>query len=155
MKDLVTFLSALLLAPLAFAVGAAAASTADQKPQQEFTLKEHFGVSHAEQVVMYEREFVFVKNRFLASRETITFEESFKARIAPLWNTRNIGPQVGAHWANTFMGTLVANNGTVEMECPPVDLLVWFAPRPDCRLQVVDRLVEDARAIACSAQVRY
>ena len=35
------------------------------------------------------------------------------------------------------------------------DLLVWFAPRADCRLQVVDRLSEDARALACPAQVRY
>ncbi|MBM3823871.1 MAG: hypothetical protein FJ404_13470 [Verrucomicrobia bacterium] len=104
---------------------------------------------------VYEREFVFVKNRFLATRETIAFEESFKARVSPLWNTRNIGPQVGAHWANTFMGTLVANNGQVEMPSPPVDLLVWFAPRPDCRLQVVDRLQEDPRAIACGAQLRY
>jgi hypothetical protein len=24
-------------------------------------------------------------------------------------------------------------------------MLVWFAPRPDCRLQVVDRLAEGAR----------
>jgi hypothetical protein len=105
--------------------------------------------------VVYDREFVFVKNRFLATRETITFEEPFRARVSPLWNTRNIGPQVGEHWANTFMGTLVASNGQVEMDAPPVDLLVWFAPRPDCRLQVVDRLQEDARAIACGAQLRY
>jgi hypothetical protein len=56
--------------------------------------------------VVYMREFVFVKNRFLATRETVTFEESFQARVAPLWNTRNIGPQVGAHWANTFMGRI-------------------------------------------------
>jgi len=104
---------------------------------------------------VYEREFVFVKNRFLATRETITFEESFKARVSPLWNTRNIGAQVGSHWANTFMGKLVGSNGQIEMESPPVDLLVWFAPRPDCRLQVVDRIEEDPRAIACGAQVRY
>lgn len=103
----------------------------------------------------YEREFVFVKNRFLATRETVAFEESFKARVAPVWNTRNIGPQVGPHWANTFMGKLAASNGQVEMDAPPVDLLVWFAPRPDCRLQVVDRLAEDARAAACGAQLRY
>ncbi|HOX40508.1 MAG TPA: hypothetical protein PL033_21220 [Candidatus Brocadiia bacterium] len=105
--------------------------------------------------VIYDREFVFVKNRFLATREIVTFEESFKARVAPLWNTRNIGPQIGAHWANTFMGSLVASNGQVEMLSPPADLLVWFAPREDCRLQVVDRLVEDPRALACPAQVRY
>ena len=104
---------------------------------------------------VYEREFVFVKNRFLATRETITFEESFKARVAPLWNTRNIGPQIGTNWANTFMGRPVASNGQIEMESPPVDLLVWFAPRADSRLEVVDRLREDPRAIACGAQVRY
>jgi hypothetical protein len=105
--------------------------------------------------VIYEREFVFAKNRFLATREIVTFEESFRARVAPLWNTRNVGPQVGSHWANTFMGTLVGSNGMVEMKAPPADLLVWFAPRRDCRLQVVDRLAEDPRALACPSQVRY
>jgi hypothetical protein len=105
--------------------------------------------------VVYEREFVFVKNRFLATREIITFEESFRARVAPLWNTRNVGPQIGSHWANTFLGAPVASNGQVEMKSPPADLLVWFAPREDCRLQVLDRLVDDPRAEACPAQVRY
>jgi len=105
--------------------------------------------------VTVEREFVFVKNQFLASRELVRFDESFRARVGPIWNTRNVGPQIGAHWANTFMGSLVASNGGVEMDSPPVDLLVWFAPRPDCRLRVVDRAAEDPRAIACSAQLRY
>jgi len=41
------------------------------------------------------------------------------------------------------------------MKCPPADLLVWFAPRADCRLQVVDRLAEDPRAESCPNQVRY
>ena len=105
--------------------------------------------------VSYQREFIFAKNRFLATRETVTFEESFPARVAPLWNTHNIGPQVGTHWANTFIHQPVASNGTRSGKSPPVDLLVWFAPRPDCRLQVVDRLVEDPRAIGCPNQIRY
>ena len=105
--------------------------------------------------VLYQREFIFAKNRFLATRETITFEESFSARVAPVWNTHNVGPQIGAHWANTFIHTPVASNGTRSLKSPPADLLVWFAPRPDCRLQVVDRLVDDPRAIACPNQVRY
>ena len=41
------------------------------------------------------------------------------------------------------------------MNTPPVDLLVWFAPRTDCRLQVVDRFVLDPRTADCPAQVRY
>ncbi len=105
--------------------------------------------------VVYEREFVFVKNRFLATREIVTFEESFNARVAPLWNTHNIGPQIGSHWANTFIHHPVAENLTRSAKTPPVDLLVWFAPRTDCRLQVVDRLQDDPRAVACPNQVRY
>ncbi|MCF7765534.1 MAG: hypothetical protein K9N62_17835 [Verrucomicrobia bacterium] len=105
--------------------------------------------------VVYEREFIFAKNRFLATREIVTFEESFDARVAPSWNTHNIGPQIGGHWANTFIHRPVAENGTRSMNCPPVDLLVWFAPRQDCELQVIDRLQEDPRAEACPNQVRY
>ena len=105
--------------------------------------------------VVYQREFVFAKNRFLATRETITFEESFPARVAPLWNTHNIGPQIGNHWANTFIHKPVASNGTQSGKSPPADLLVWFAPRSDCRLQVVDRLVDDPRATGCPNQLRY
>jgi len=105
--------------------------------------------------VCYEREFVFVKNRFLATREIVTFQESFHARVAPLWNTQNTGPQMGAHWANTFISAPVGANGRTMMKTPPVDLLVWFAPRDDCRLQVVDRFALDPRSADCPAQLRY
>jgi len=105
--------------------------------------------------VVYEREFIFVKNRFLATRELVTFESSFRARVSPIWNTQNIGPQLGNHWANTFMSAPVADNGRSSMKLPPVDLLVWFAPQEDCRLQVVDRMTFDARTTDCPAQLRY
>ena len=105
--------------------------------------------------VIYEREFVFAKNRFLATREIVEFEESFPARVAPTWNTHNIGAQIGKHWANTFIHKPVAANGTRSMKTPPIDLLVWFAPRNDCKLQIIDRLINDPRAIACPNQLRY
>ena len=41
------------------------------------------------------------------------------------------------------------------MKTPPVDLLVWFAPRPDRQLQVVDRMTFDLRTTDCPAQLRY
>ena len=41
------------------------------------------------------------------------------------------------------------------MKSPPFDLLVWFAPRKDCELKVIDRLIDDPRAEACPNQVRY
>ena len=53
------------------------------------------------------------------------------------------------------MGSLVASNGQVEVPIPPVDLLVWFSPNAGRSLRVVDRLVDDPRATACSAQLRY
>ena len=105
--------------------------------------------------VSYEREFVFAKNRFLATRETVTFEEGFAARVSPLWNTQNVGPQIGAHWANTFISGPVGDNGRRTMPAPPVDLLVWFAPRDDARLHVVDRFTTDPRTEACPTQLRY
>ncbi|MCF7765536.1 MAG: hypothetical protein K9N62_17845 [Verrucomicrobia bacterium] len=101
------------------------------------------------------QEYVFVKNRYLVRRETVLFEESFPARIQSLWNTQNIGPQIGGHWANTFMTAPVASNGRVNMHAPPADLLVWFGPQPGWRLQVVDRTAEDPRTQVTPGQLRY
>lgn len=101
------------------------------------------------------QEYVFVKNRFLVRRETVEFEASFRARVASLWNTQNVGPFIGTHWANTFLNAPVASNGQVAMNTPPADLLVYFAPQPDWRMQVVDRTAEDPRTEVCPAQVRY
>jgi hypothetical protein len=105
--------------------------------------------------VTYERAFVFVKNGFLVTREIVTFEESFPARVGPLWNTQNIGPQVGDHWANTFISAPVGDNGRRSCPTPPVDLLVWFAPKASCQLQAIDRFAQDPRTVACPNQLRY
>jgi hypothetical protein len=83
------------------------------------------------------------------------FEEPFRARVASLWNTQNVGPFVGTHWANTFLNAPVASNGQIAMNTPPADLLVYFAPQPGWRMQVVDRTAEDPRTEVCPAQVRY
>ena len=101
------------------------------------------------------QEYVFVRNRFLVRRETVVFEEAFRARVAAIWNTQNVGPFVGANWANTFIGAPVASNGQIAMRTPPADLLVYFAPQPGWRMQVVDRTAEDPRTEVCPSQVRY
>ncbi|MDA7614369.1 hypothetical protein N8586_04470, partial [Verrucomicrobiales bacterium] len=101
------------------------------------------------------QDYVSVRNRFLVRRETVVFEESFHARVAALWNTQNIGPQIGDHWANTFMTAPVASNGKVAMRTPPADLLVYFSPQPNWRMQVVDRTAEDPRTAVTPAQLRY
>lgn len=101
------------------------------------------------------QEYVFVKNRFLVRREILEFEEAFDARVASIWNTQNVGPFIGNHWANTFLDAPVASNGKIAMYTPPADLLVYFAPQADWRMQVVDRTAEDPRTEVCPAQVRY
>ena len=105
--------------------------------------------------VAYEREFIFAKNRFLATREIVTFEESFRARVAALWNTHDVGPQIGDHWANTFIHAPIDDDGNRSLKTPPADLLVWFAPRADCRLQILDRTEGDPRTDSCPRQERY
>jgi hypothetical protein len=103
--------------------------------------------------VRYTREFAFLKNRFMVVRDLATFEEGFSAEVADVWNSQNIGPQVGKHWANTFMNSPMAYSEPLLN--PPVDLLVYFAPQPDRRMQVVDRTANDPRTGDMPAQLRY
>jgi hypothetical protein len=49
----------------------------------------------------------------------------------------------------------VASNGKVAMRTPPADLLVYFSPQPNWRMQVVDRTAEDPRTAVTPAQLRY
>lgn len=73
--------------------------------------------------------------------------------MGPVWNTQNVGPQMGNTWANTFFSSPRASG--VGLNTPPQDLLVYFTPQPNCRLQVVDRTAIDPRAGDVPAQLRY
>jgi len=99
------------------------------------------------------REFMFIKNRFLIARDIAEFEEAFLTQVGPVWNTQNIGPQIGDTWANTFLHSPRAQG--IGLHTPPQDLLVYFTPQPHCKLQVVDRTAVDPRAADMPAQLRY
>lgn len=105
--------------------------------------------------VTYTRDFLFIKNRFLVARDTALFEEGFLAQVASLYNTQNVGPQVGTHWANTFFDELRTASFPQPIKNPPYDLLVYFVPRPGYRMEVVDRTAVDPRAYSLPAQLRY
>ena len=105
--------------------------------------------------VSYTREIAFIKNRFLVTREIALFEEGFLARVGAVYNSQNVGPQMGAHWANTYFDELRAASFPQPLKNPAYDLLVYFAPQPGRRLQVVDRSATDPRAADVPAQLRY
>ena len=105
--------------------------------------------------VKYTRDFLFLKNRYLITRDQLLFEEGFLAEVAPVFNTQNVGPQVGTHWANTFFNRPWAWYWPQPLKNPSYDLWVYFSPRPDCRLQVVDRSIIDPNMKSVPGQVRY
>ncbi|OPZ85088.1 MAG: hypothetical protein BWY76_01562 [bacterium ADurb.Bin429] len=98
------------------------------------------------------REFFFIKNRFVVVRDTATFREAFLARLGPTWATQNVGMQVGPHWANTYLSAQVSFNQ--KMKQPPMDLLVYHAPKSDRRLQILDETA-DVRRLDMPLSLRY
>jgi hypothetical protein len=80
-----------------------------------------------------EREFLFVKNRFVLVRDETTFHDAFRAQVGPAWNTQKVGEPRGEHWLNTwFTGHYFQ---TVQLyPTPPWDLLIYHAPRTGCKL---------------------
>ncbi len=105
--------------------------------------------------VKYTRDFLFLKNRFLVTRDLLEFEKGFLAEVASVFNTQNIGPQVGTHWANTFYNRPWAWYWPQPLKNPSYDLWVYFSPRPDCKLQVVDRSTTDPNMRSVPGQLRY
>ncbi len=98
------------------------------------------------------RDFFFIKNRFVLLRDTAVFRQGFAARLGPTWYTQNIGPQIGPSWANTYFGTPISHGE--KLHNPPMDLLVYHAPRPDRRLQILDETA-DVRRLAMPLTLRY
>jgi hypothetical protein len=98
------------------------------------------------------REFFFIKNRFVLIRDTATARERFKARIGPGWSTQNVGPQIGASWANTYFTAPVTQGR--KLHNPPMDLLIYHAPKPDRHLQIVDE-TSDVRRLNLPFTLRY
>jgi hypothetical protein len=48
------------------------------------------------------RELLFVKNRFVLVRDETAFDDAFRARVGPVWNTQNVGEPRGPNWVNTW-----------------------------------------------------
>ena len=99
------------------------------------------------------RHFLFIKNDCLLVRDEVHFNRTLNAQVASVFNTQNIGPQISSHAATTYMSQPVASG--VGLLNPPVDLLVYFCPQPDLRMEVIDRTAADVRSADIPAQLRH
>jgi len=110
--------------------------------------------NYAHLPVNVRRDILFVKDRLMLLRDTVTFQEPFLARFGPTFNHRNIGPQGGPTWTNSYVPNLHAYKGTLAWRNPVRDLLVYHAPRPGAQLRVTDMSAGDP-AMANPLRVRY
>jgi len=90
------------------------------------------------------RDIVFIKNGFMLIKDRITFHADMKVRVGPCWQTRDLGPQCGQDWFNTYYEWIYhtglgLGKGVHAYRNPAWDLLVRYAPRPDTRVTVLDR----------------
>ncbi len=81
------------------------------------------------------REILFVKNRFVLLKDRSAFRQPMHCRWGPVWNARNIGPDTGETWFNSFLESL-GGADSVRYANPACDLLVYYAPRADRALKV-------------------
>ncbi len=89
----------------------------------------------------HEREFLFVKNRFLLVRDETAFDESFRAAIGPTWNTQRVGEPRGENWLNTWFEGHYFQTARLY-DVPPWDLLIFYGPKPGAKLEVAGKPID-------------
>jgi len=96
------------------------------------------------------REIVFVKPAGVVIRDTLTMGVDLKVRWGPLYRVRNVGPDHGAQWINTYLGEWVPLRGLgrnapvyTRWRNSPRDLLIYFLPDRQGKLEVVDERPRD------------
>jgi hypothetical protein len=96
------------------------------------------------------REIVFVKHAGVVIKDTLTLTTDLRLRWSPLWRVRNVGPDYGPNWINTYLGEWIPLRGLgrnapvlTRWHNSPRDLLVYFLPDPQGRVELVDERAVD------------
>lgn len=91
------------------------------------------------------REIVFVKGAGVVIKDSLTLTTDLRMRWSPLWRVRNVGPDFGANWINSYMGEWIPLRGLgrnasvyTRWHNSARDLLVYFLPDPQGKLELVD-----------------
>jgi len=116
----------------------------------DYKLASH-AILHVTNYMGYEaehvRELFFIKNRFALVRDVITFNDAFKCRIGPVWNTQNVDGKSGENWVNTYFTAFYFQDAIIY-ENPRWDLLVYHFPKSDCRLKIEGREGADSARLS-------
>ena len=86
----------------------------------------------------HEREVFFIKNRFAVVRDLTSFNDAFRCRIGPVWNTQHTETIAGASWVNTWFEKMNFYK-TCLYKNPRRDLLVYYLPSADCHMTIAER----------------
>jgi hypothetical protein len=96
------------------------------------------------------REIVFMKNAGVLIKDTLSVNADLKVRWSPVYRVRNAGPDYGPHWINTYMGPWMPLRGLgrgapvyTRWRNSPRDLLIYFLPDPQGKLELVDEREKD------------
>lgn len=94
--------------------------------------------------ITYTRDLLFNKNGFLVVKDRVLFHRTMKVRLGPCYHARNLGPQNGPNWFNSYYDQIYytglgLGRGVQAIRNPAWDLLIYFAPREGRRHVVVDR----------------
>ena len=98
-----------------------------------------------------QREIVFIKNAGVVVKDTLSLGADLDTRWGQNYRVRNLGPDYGANWANTYMGEWVPLRGLgvgapvyTRWQNSPCDLMIYFLPEKGGSLLVMDESARDS-----------
>ncbi len=108
-----------------------------------------------------DREFLFIKNVGVLVKDALTLDLQLKLRWGSIFHARNLGPDHGDTWVNSYLGEWIPLRG-LGVNAPvltrwrnsPRDLLIAFAPDPNGTLEIVDESPVD-KTLPLPLRVEY
>ncbi len=107
---------------------------------------------YMQQPLTLDRRLVFLGDAGLWVHDTVTAKEPYTGLVGPAWQTVATYSPRGESWVNTCQVTLPVayiweQKYMMQWHNRPVDLLLWFAPRPDAKLADDDVTHDETRMI--------
>jgi len=97
-----------------------------------------------------DREIVFIKNAGLLIKDTLTLDIDLRVRWGSLFRARNVGPDFGENWVNTYLGEWIPLRGLgknaavlTRWRNSPRDLMIYYLPKKEGTVEVVDESGDD------------